>query len=113
MIKGSQRWVDRDKLVRVINDAEPEEVVAKVRRWLEKQPTAPDLVGRKVAAEILGVHSPYISRLEEQGRMPDPVPIEGTAPAYIRAELERLADEIRHEREERERRRKEKEEVAG
>ncbi|MGH2938290.1 MAG: hypothetical protein ACRDPE_09250 [Solirubrobacterales bacterium] len=109
MIKGSQRWVDRDKLVRVINDADPGEIVAKVRRWLEKQPTAPDLVGRKVAAEIIGVHSPYISRLEEQGRMPEAVPVEGTAPAYIRAECERLGEEIRKERDERDRRRKEKE----
>lgn len=103
------RYVDRDKLVRVINDSPALEVAIRVRRWLEKQPTAPDLVGRKAAAEIIGVNSSYISRLEDQGRMPEPIPVEGTASAYIREEVQELAKEVKDEREKRERRRKERE----
>jgi predicted DNA-binding transcriptional regulator AlpA len=102
------RWVDPDKVVRVALDAPVPELAKKLRRWMEKQPMAPDLIGRKVAADILGVNSPYISRLHDQGRMPDPIPIEGTAPAYIREEVEALATELRAERKRREEKRKER-----
>lgn len=103
------RYVDPDKLVRAALDAPVPELGKKLRRWLEKQPTFPDLVSRKTAADLCEIHSPYVSRLEEQGRWPDPVPIEGSAPAYVRQEVEALADELREERAAREAKRREKE----
>jgi len=103
--------VDPDKLVRAALDAPASELGQKLRRWLEKQPTAPTLISRKTAADLCGVHSPYISRLEAQGRMPDPIPIEGAAPAYVREEIEALADELRKERADREAKRRAREEV--
>lgn len=102
-----KRYVDPVKAARVVADAPPGEAAAKLRRWMERQPSAPTLVSRKVAAEILNVHSPYIARLQEQGRMPEPIPVAGSAPVWEREEVEALADEIKRERERRERRRKE------
>lgn len=105
-----KRYVDVDKAGRVVAEAAPGEGAAKLRRWMEKQPTAPKLVSRKTGAEeILGVNSPYISRLIAQGRMPEPIPVEGGAPVWEREELEKLAVELESERQRRERRRKEEE----
>lgn len=108
---SAKRFVDSDKLVRAALDAPAPELGKKLRRWLEKQPTLPDLVSRQVAAEVCGINSPYVSRLIEQERWPEPVPIDGSAPAYVREEVEALAGELRREREKRERRRREREEA--
>jgi hypothetical protein len=104
-----KRYVDPDKLVRAALDAPPDELGKKLRRWLEKQPTFPDLVSRKVAADICQINSPYVSRLIEQERWPDPVSVEGSAPCYVREEVEALAAELREERETRARNRRERE----
>jgi predicted DNA-binding transcriptional regulator AlpA len=69
--------------------------------WLERQPRTPDLVGSVAAAKILGVAGPHVARLRRQGRMPEPVPIAGTADAYLRSEVEALAVVLEHEREQR------------
>lgn len=71
----------------------------KLARFFSRQPTAPHLVSRKVAAEILGVQSPHLARYEKQGRMPEPIPVEGTAGAYVREEIEAFRDDLERERE--------------
>lgn len=65
----------------------------------------PELVGAKRAAEILGVYDSNIARLRRQGRMPKPVPVEGSkADAYIKTEVEALARQLERERRDRQRR---------
>lgn len=61
----------------------------------------PPLVGSTAAAKILGVPTPHVARLRRQGRMPAPVPIEGTADAYVKAEVQALARELKRERRQR------------
>lgn len=56
-----------------------------------------DLVGSKVAAEILGVAGPHVSRLRKTGRLPS-VPVEGTVPVYRRSDVQALAREIKARR---------------
>lgn len=73
-------------------------------RWLVKQPRLPEMVGRKAAAGILGVQSPHITRFVRQGRMPEPVEIEGAPSVYIKTEVEAFAKLLREEREERQNR---------
>lgn len=63
------------------------------------KPEFPKLVGRKVAAQILGVNPPYITRLEKQGRLDHPVPIEGTSDAFVKADIVKLGKELAKERE--------------
>lgn len=70
-----------------------------VEDWSRKQRTAPDLIGATAAAGILGVRPPHLARLKEQGRMPEPIPIEGTVDAYLREEVEVLGRELQRERE--------------
>lgn len=76
--------------------------------WLRKQPRAPHLLGSTAAAGLLGVQPPHISRLREQGRMPDPIEVDGSVDVYIREEVEELARELAEEREARAARRKAK-----
>lgn len=57
----------------------------------------PDLVGSSVAAKMLGVPGPHISRLRRAGRL-KPVPIEGTADAYLLEEVRELAKVLKRER---------------
>lgn len=102
-----KRYVDVDKAGRVVAEAAEGKGAAKLRRWFEKQPTAPTLVSRKRAAEVIGVNSSYISRLENQGRMPEPIPVEGGAPAYELEPCEKLGAAIRKERARRAQKRKE------
>lgn len=92
-----KRYVDENEILKRV----PADKRAPLVRLLGRAPTAPDLVSRKVAAEILGVQSPHIARFEKQERMPESIPIEGTAPAYVREEIEALRDEIKTERAER------------
>jgi hypothetical protein len=83
-------------------------VEAALARWLARQRTAPALVGTTVAAKILGIAPPHVSRLREQGRMPDPIPVDGSVDVYVREEVEALGAELRAEREARRRRREER-----
>ena len=61
------------------------------------------LVTLREAARILGLAPPNVHRLRKQGRMPEPVPLEGRAASgsfmlYIRSEVEELAKELKRER---------------
>lgn len=100
------RYVDEEKLLqRAANGSRNRGAIDKLRRWLLRQPRAPHLLSRSAAADMLGVSSPYISRLHDQGRMPDAVEVEGSAPVYVKEELEPLARELNQARRERQRRR--------
>lgn len=102
-----KRYVDVAKAGRVVAEADPE-AARRLRRWFEKQPTAPKLLSRKRVAELLKVHSPYISRLEDQGRMPEAIPVEGGAPVWEENDdLLKLAAELERERERRQQRKNE------
>jgi len=65
-----------------------------VRAVLAEQP----LVGASAAAKILGIPPPNIARLRKQQRLPAPIPVEGTADAYLRSEIEALAKVLRAKR---------------
>lgn len=77
-------------------------------RWLARQRTAPALVGTTAAAKILGIAPPHVTRLRDQGRMPDRIPVEGSVDVYVREEVEALGVELRAEREARRQRRAER-----
>lgn len=64
------------------------------RAVLREQP----LVGLVAAARLLGVRAPNVTRLRQQGRMPEGVPVEGSAMVYLRSEIEVLAGELDKER---------------
>jgi hypothetical protein len=106
------RVVSEEKLLRYIKRRTSAGLARDVANWLRRQPRTPRLVSRSYAAEMLGTNSPYISRLHDQGRMPDPVEVEGSAPVYVYEEVEALAKEFNAEREERLRRRAEREAAA-
>lgn len=89
----------------VTSQREKDAVQNAVERWLARQRTAPALVGSKAAARILGVQQPHISRLRDQGRMPDPIPVEEGNDVYVREEVEELAAQLRQAREARARKR--------
>lgn len=57
----------------------------------------PPLVGSSVAAKMLGVPGPHVSRLRRAGRL-KPVTIEGTADAYLLEEVKALAKTLKAER---------------
>lgn len=100
--KGNHHYVEDNKLVssvrRAVDEHERDRVEAAVRRYLEKQPSEPDLVGATVAARILKVFPPHITRLKSQGRMPTPIPIEGSVDVYLRSDVMALAKELDRER---------------
>jgi predicted DNA-binding transcriptional regulator AlpA len=62
-------------------------------------------VGATRAASLMGVNPPYITRLKDQGRMPEPVPVEGSADGYVRSEVLALGEELEEGRIRRARRR--------
>lgn len=102
----------RDSGRRRLNaDMRAAEVLKAVDAYLDKQPLFPPAVGVAEAAEVLGLPKPRIYRLQEQGRMPEPVLELQSGPLFLRAEVEALAAELNTERAERERRRAEREEV--
>lgn len=76
-----------------------------LRRWLQRQRTAPDLVGATRAAEILGVQPPHLARLRRQGRMPEPIPVDGSVDVYLREEVVALGRQLERERKARARKR--------
>ena len=57
-----------------------------------------DLVSAGTAAKLLNVPHTYITKLRAKGRMPTGVPVEGTADAYHRVDVLRLAGELEAER---------------
>lgn len=96
-------FVEDQELLGVVRQALPpgrhrDATSAAIERWLERQPTAPRLVGTTKAAEILGVQPPHVTRLREQGRMPEPLDVEGSVTVYVRAEVEALGDQLAEER---------------
>lgn len=113
---STHHYIEDAALLRAVLPAVDRDHKAAVRlaveRFLERQATAPFLVGTTVAAEILGIKPPHVTRLREQGRMPAPVAVQGSVEAYVREEVEQLARELSRERAERAARREAKEEEA-
>lgn len=100
------RFVDEEQLFALLRQGPGEgpargKFLEKVQRWMERQRTAPRLVGATKAADMLGIHTPHLSRLREQGRMPDPIPVEGSKNVYLYEEVAALAEELKGERRER------------
>lgn len=97
-------FVEDDVLIRAIRrlvrEDERDQMESSMRRFLDRQPEVPDLVGGKVAASIMGVYPPHITRLKDQGRL-RPIPIEGSVDAYLRSEVQVVAEEMRLARERR------------
>jgi len=65
---------------------------------VEDQP----LVGVVVAAQMLGIANENMGRLRKAGKLPREVPVEGMGRggrAYVRSEVEKLARQMRRERE--------------
>jgi hypothetical protein len=81
---------------------------ARLRRFFRAQPSL-ELVSRSEAARILGVQSPHLSREWLASRLPAPVPVRGSAPVYVKAEIQALAAQLRKERLVRARKRAKKE----
>jgi len=104
-----QRFAEVEKVVKAAERAagpdERDKVAEAVRRAFSRAPKFPDLVGRKAAAEILEVNAPYITRFEAQGRLDNQVAVEGTVSCFLRADVEKLRDEVVAMRESRAKRR--------
>lgn len=112
----SHHFIKDDGLIRCIRSALPpgktrDAVIAAVERWLARQPRTPRLVGTTAAAKLLGIQPPHVSRLRDQGRMPEPIEVEGSVDVYLREEVVDLSAELHAEREQRSRRREAREEV--
>lgn len=103
-----RRYLDDEELVRQVGP----EVAERIEAWLKRQPRAPKLVGATAAAELLAVKPPHITRLKAQGRMPEPLPVEGSVDVYIRSEVMALAKELKAERKRRATARAKREEAA-
>ena len=101
-----KRYVDGDKLMDSMLRASTKAgggnaariIGMTIERLLKKAPKSPKLIGRKRAAEILGVGSPYISQLIKTGKMPDPIKVEGGHVVYDEAEVKAFANRRRYER---------------
>lgn len=64
--------------------------------WMHDQadrPQLPDLVGRAEAAAAAGLSGQRITQLEQAGRMPQPVARVAATPLWVRADIERWAEE--------------------
>lgn len=114
----ANRFIEEEALRRtirsVLSSANPDRqaVFAAIDRYLARQPRAPRLVGTTAAARILGIKPPHVTRLREQGRMPEPIDVEGSVDVYVRDEVEDLGRELHAERAARAQRRAEREEAA-
>lgn len=107
-----ERWVNVAKVLRVVKSAQrdaakqglgPSEtdglVTSRLRRYLERAPDQPALVGVTEAAKILKVPKPRVMRFRAQGRLPEPLHVEGpSAPVYVRDEIEQFAREVQEGR---------------
>ena len=96
-----KRYVDEDKLAKRLDEVNAP--TAAIVKWLRSQPRVPRLLSRTAAAELLGVQSPYIARLTEQGRMPEPIEVKGSSPVYLYDDIAPLAKELKSQRDARER----------
>ncbi len=98
------RWVKEDALIRKLDGRMAEAELRKVEKWLRRQRTLPDLVNGRRAAQIAGIHPPYVVKLRENGRL-EGVPVEGMAEdsyeVYIREEVEAIAKELQATRDKR------------
>lgn len=115
-----RRWVDdenferrareilRDELPRLVNAGEITMTVAKLGDYLRRQPRLPKLVGATAAARILGIQTPHVTRLREQGRMPKPIEVEGSVDVYFEEDVRELARDLASERDARARKREER-----
>lgn len=102
----TRRWVPEDGLLRVLRGVlrgspVADSVTAAVTRYMARQPKQPDLVGATAAAKILGIPPPHIARLKAQGRLPEPVRVDGSVEVYHRDDIVALAVVLRAERQER------------
>ena len=68
----------------------PEEMHAALRKQ--------KLVGLTAAAKILGIAPPNVTRLKTQGRLPQGIPVEGSADVYLREEIVKLGKQLARER---------------
>jgi hypothetical protein len=107
-----ERWVNGPKLIRVLKAAQRDArndnldgrdadayVVLRIRKYVERLPDQPHLVGVTVAAQILKVPKPRIMRFRNQGRLPEALHVDGpSAPVYIREEIEAFAREVQEGR---------------
>jgi len=108
----SHRYIEESALRRVVRQAIPNAdqraaVLAAIDRYLVRQPRLPRLIGTTAAAKVLGIRPPHVSRLRDQGRMPEAVPVEGSNDVYVKDDVEDLAKELHARRQARERKREE------
>ena len=110
--RREERWVNGPKLIRVLKAAQRDArnayedphdadhaVVLRIRKYVDRLPDQPHLVGVTVAAQILKVPKPRIMRFRNQGRLPDALSVDGpSAPVYIREEIESFAREVQEGR---------------
>lgn len=106
-------FIEDEKLIRLIRSTVPggmtqQLTTAAVERWLGRQPTYPRLIGTTAAARVLGIAPPHVTRLREQGRMPEPIPVEGSVDVWLREDVEALGRVLAQERDDRARKRREK-----
>lgn len=109
-------FIEDAGLIRVVRQAIPagqarELITQGIERWLSRQPRSPRLIGTTAAAKILGIQPPHVTRLREQGRMPEPIQVEGSNDVWIREEVEALARELHAERQARAERKAAREEA--
>jgi hypothetical protein len=91
------RIVDEDRLIEALERSVRAGDATAFRRWLRRQPTTPDLVSAGTAARILGVPHSHVARLGREGVL-RPIPVEGTASTYLRAEVKDAATRRTRER---------------
>lgn len=114
----SHHYIQDSALLRVVRQVIPagkarDFAVDAIERFLSRQPRSPELIGTTAAAKLLGIQPPHVSRLRDQGRMPEAVRVEGGNDVFIRDEVEQLARELRAEREDRARRRAARQEATS
>ena len=102
------RFVDEGKLLELLDGKVSEKPLppglngdSDLRKWLKRQPKVPKLVSRQAAAKILGIESPHVTRYIQQGRMPEPIEVEGGYPVYVRSEVVKFGRELKRERDRR------------
>ena len=100
----------RDEVNKMMRSGERAWAANRLMEWFRRQPEVqdddegdegrgiPPLVGSTAAAAILGIPAPHVARLRRQGRMPEPVHVEGGHDVYVRSEVEALAAVLRSER---------------
>jgi hypothetical protein len=101
------RYVGTDRLVAAVRRklskdtgaftaSEEDAVEEAIRAYMQRQPRMPQLISRKTAATILGVHTGHLDRLGD--RLPKRVEIEGGRHAFIKTDITSLRDELNAEK---------------